>query len=56
LLLLDRLGQRYGTLPSKILDNEILDFNIDYYSFLEGSKKDIELQKKAESKAKLKRR
>lgn len=50
------MAQRYGQLPSKILDNEITNFNIDYYSFIEGNKKDIEIQKKAEAKAKLKRR
>lgn len=55
-MLLDRLGQRYGKLPHEILDSEILDFNIDYYAWREGTKKDIEIDKKAAAAAKLKRR
>lgn len=54
-LLLDRLAQRYRTLPSKLLDCEWIDFEINYLAMEAGAKEDERQRKIQEAKMKMKR-
>ncbi len=49
------MARRYKKLPSEVLDCDIADFNINYYSMIEGLKAEEKEHRKAKNKAQARR-